>query len=1130
MGSNKSKSNSKYIYKNKPHFLVLWFDKNNEHEENKKLKKYIEKNIFPPILRKYPGLEIIFEAHTNLSNYKEEMLTNKHLLHLLIITSFKLKKECDDCFSKHDRLEGIIVFCSISGMSLDAYSLCNKPIIHKIVDKKEEFYNEMNRIIHKFDQEIEKNIDLIEKLNNPSLNTNSINKEDKGDINKILEINDLNERNENIFYKHHDHLCDDDGYNFNIYTQLVKKNEVDPNLISNLVPYVNTLKIDFNPEENFDLFKSKIIQEFNDEENFSCNVEYLQKVYLDPIKEVQSIKELAKKFLYLYTTHYKSILFYDVINSSLRRFNKSKLKRLKHIICGLLLNFNQKYSQLHNYQHVHRFTNLNKTDNIMEGDILFSNQFLSTTLNTNINKNKFYLDRNTIFIIELNYYEKQNFFFNYIALNDNSRYLVEKEVLFCPFTKFEVLQKTTLSNGKTQIHLKQLLNNSLVKLIYDFTFNLSKSINYMEEDKKDIYKNNTLYFELYLKTLLKIKTGDHKEHMTQIANIYQTIGSLYFKMSEYSKSLENFESALRLRKQINNGLDISVSESYNSIGDVFVKQSKYKQAIENYTNSLINVIQLEGKDNLYVAICYNNLATVYKHLTEYQKSLYYYEGALVIFDKNNSNNIIFKATLLNNIANIYRIQCNFTRSLTNYKLAEKTIIQNLGENSIEASIIYSNIGYILKELSYFQEALEKLYKACEIIKNLIGEENQSLAICYDYIGGVYNSLGDTDKSKIYYEEALNITIKVFGESNDYTAHCYNNIGNIHLIKKNYNEAEVNFKKAKHIIKENNITSENNLNYLSVLNNIGNVYLAQDKNEEAMKIFNDTYRILKYFMKEETSTLATVNSLIASVYMNKKEYNLALDYFKKALRIREKIYDNTNICVSQTHNDIGDALLKTLSRDTSKEEDRNSKKTIDSVNSNNIIKSSFNQSGLISICNIFCVFSTGNYKDILENVEKHYMKALEITKKVFQKVDNAHYAKCYGNLAKLYKIKGEKHLSLSYYTQSLNILRKVYGNDKIEVGNCLLNMARFYDMLKMHYDSKELYKKGIDIIAKTKGGEIALQLYLKAFFSLEKNENYSYCIEILEEILKLEIVNCKNKKFRSFLDKKLTICYNKLNGK
>ena len=85
---------------------------------------------------------------------------------------------------------------------------------------------------------------------------------------------------------------------------------MDPNLINSLGEYINALKIEFDPEENIDLFKSKIIDEFNDVENFSCNMEYLKKVYLDPIREIQSIKDLAKKLLYLYTTHYKNIFIY----------------------------------------------------------------------------------------------------------------------------------------------------------------------------------------------------------------------------------------------------------------------------------------------------------------------------------------------------------------------------------------------------------------------------------------------------------------------------------------------------------------------------------------------------------------------------------------------------------------------------------------------------------------------------------------------------------------------------------------------------------------------------------------------------------------------------------------------------
>jgi len=658
MGSYQNKKDKEYLYKNKPHILVVWFDPNHKAEENKKHYYYIQRNVFPPILRKYPGLEIVFIGHSKINNFRREMLENKNLISLILISSGNLKKECIQNFQNFEKLEGIIIFCSNAVMHQDALQIKGKQFFSLcVIERTDEFY---------YENVVENNEE------------------------KLTEENMLNKL---------DDICDEEGYNFNIYSQLKKRNEIDPNLMNNLDQYINALKIEFNPEENLNLFKQKILEEFSDRENFSCNKDYLEKVYLSPIRATTSIREVAKKLLYLYTTHYKNLLFYDVINRNLRNFNKCKIKRLRHIICGLLLNYNQKYSTLKNYKYVHRFTNIENPSKIKEGDILFCNQFLSCTLNTDLSKNKFYKDRNTIFIIKLNYYENLNFFFNYISLEDQSRYLVEEEILFCPFTKFKVKKRVTLENGKTEIHMKQLLSNSLIKLIYDHTFKIYKDISFHEEDKRNIYQSNIVYFESYLKTLISSKPfNNKKDYYIQLGNIYQTLGLLHYKISDYEKSLTNLELAVKIRKESNNGYDLSVSESYNSIGDVLVKQSKYKHAIENYTNSLINIIQLEGKENIYVAVCYNNLAIVYKHQSDYKKALSYYENALKIVNENKIEDQQFTATLFNNIANIYRIQCNYVKALAFYQSAEKIILAARGSDSEQASIIYSNIGYIYKEL------------------------------------------------------------------------------------------------------------------------------------------------------------------------------------------------------------------------------------------------------------------------------------------------------------------------------------------------------------------------------------------------------------------------------------------------
>jgi len=1138
MGSYQNKKDKEYLYKNKPHILIVWFDPNHKAEENKKHYYYIQRNVFPPILRKYPGLEIVFIGHSKIDNFKREMLENKNLISLIVISSGNLKKECIQNFQDFEKLEGIIIFCSNAVMHQDAFQMKGKQFFSLCVIKRtDEFYYEINKIILRVDKKIERNIDLTQTLGSTLTEKNSVFL-DK-DPTDFIENNEEKMTLENVPNKLDD-ICDEEGYNFNIYSQLKKRNEIDPDLMNNLNQYIDALKIDFNPEENLNLFKQKILEEFSDRENFSCNSDYLEKVYLSPIRSTTSIKEIAKKLLFLYTTHYKNLLFYDVINRNLRNFTRSKIKKLRHIIFGLLLNYNQKYSTLKNYKYVHRFTNIENPSKIREGDILFCNQFLSCTLNTDLSKNKFYKDRNTIFIIKLNYYENLNFFFNYISLDDHSRYLVEEEILFCPFTKFKVKKRVTLENGKTEIHLKQLLSNSLIKLIYDYTFKISKDFSFNEEDKRNIYHSNIVYFESYLKTLISSRPNKNKkEFFIQLGNIYQTLGSLYYKTSDYEKSLTNLELAVKIRKESNNGYDLSVSESYNSIGDVLVKQSKYKQAIENYTNSLINIIQLEGKENIYVAVCYNNLAIVYKHLSDYKKALSYYENALKIVNQNKIEDQQFTATLFNNIANIYRIQCNNVKALAFYQSAEKIILATRGSDSEQASIIYSNIGYIYKELSNYKEALRKLNKAVQIISTQIGEKTQSLSVCYDYLGSIYMSLGDIEKAHEYYKQALDISLKISGENNDYTAQCYNNLGNILLSKSCYKEAEENFIKAKNIIETNNDTLENNLNLVSITNNLGSTYLAQGKLLHALTVFTENLSMVKLFNNIETSTLATIYSLIGSVYMKKKEFYIAIDYYEKALKIREKIFEKENLSILQSHKEIGDALLHNLNRTSTNHNYIEEERATISQRNVSIPESGcnfhtytntqfslsddeyFNKSNDINTNDnsIFPDKKSVKYNIDLETIYRHYKKAYEISKKIFEDETNIHSANCFYNLATILKLKGQKDLSLNYYNRSLSIKITLFGNNKLEIGLGLISIANCYDYYQMFHEAIDYYKKGISIFVNYNGEEAAIDHYIKYIICLEKNKQFDDAKELTEKILEIATKSI-NKKLINYVKKKL----------
>ena len=82
------------------------------------------------------------------------------------------------------------------------------------------------------------------------------------------------------------------------------------------------------------------------------------------------------------------------------------------------------------------------------------------------------------------------------------------------------------------------------------------------------------------------------------------------------------------------------------------------------------------------------------------------------------------------------------------------------------------------------------------------------------------------------------------------------------------------------------------------NNIGNVYLAQGKNEEALKWLDKALAIREKVLDPLHPDLASSYSNIGVAYVGMKIYEEALEYFEKALPGYIKSYGekhkNTNI--------------------------------------------------------------------------------------------------------------------------------------------------------------------------------------------------------------------------------------------
>lgn len=260
------------------------------------------------------------------------------------------------------------------------------------------------------------------------------------------------------------------------------------------------------------------------------------------------------------------------------------------------------------------------------------------------------------------------------------------------------------------------------------------------------------------------------------ADLYKTIGIIYFYNGDNDKAFENFYLSLETYKLM--GDKVGVARSYNNIGVIYKNTGKLDKAIENFDKS--REILEKSSDKKGLASVYNNIGNVYslqgnniKAIENLLKSLEIYEE---IGDKAGAGQAN------SNIGALQRNQNNLDDALSYFFKAEK-LYTSINDNK-GLSDTYNNIGAVYFDKKNYKKALENYQKCLDIA--LKSDYKNKIALSYYNIGDTYIKLHDFEKSLEFFNKSLEISTQtkdILGIVN-----CKNGIGEYYYHIGNYQKA------------------------------------------------------------------------------------------------------------------------------------------------------------------------------------------------------------------------------------------------------------------------------------------------------------------------------------------------------
>jgi signal transduction histidine kinase len=317
------------------------------------------------------------------------------------------------------------------------------------------------------------------------------------------------------------------------------------------------------------------------------------------------------------------------------------------------------------------------------------------------------------------------------------------------------------------------------------------------------------------------------------AQMYFDFGNIYFRLSEFRLAIEYRKKSFEIRKSLTDTNAI-ISGAQN-VAIMHWRLGEFAQAETLYNYSAY--LAMIKKDTAMLISAYNSLGTTKYSTGQYERALFYYEKAMLLTNKNYD----------------------------------------------KVSLIINNIGLIYKDFGEYDKALELFLEARESARKF--KYTYGLGYSFNNIGeilSIKNNFGEAirnfDSALVYYK---------INELEIGAVFCNRNKGDAYLLKKDY----INAEKYYEIAEKYKALYQANYQLAALYNSKARLYFETKNYEKSRKYALQCISIAK---KDNYKKFVESSYFILSeIEMYNKQFDLALDYYKTAHRIKDSLFNNVH---------------------------------------------------------------------------------------------------------------------------------------------------------------------------------------------------------------------------------------------
>lgn len=236
------------------------------------------------------------------------------------------------------------------------------------------------------------------------------------------------------------------------------------------------------------------------------------------------------------------------------------------------------------------------------------------------------------------------------------------------------------------------------------------------------------------------------------------VAAIYCSLGRFEEAIPVLERAIRV-PEVERGPDnaLAAFSGYMQLGDTHSMLGQLDRSIECYESGLKIQIQTLGESDPRVAETCRYLSEAHVQAMQFEEAENLCQRTLEIHREHSPPASLEEAADRRLMALICEAKGEYETALEHLVLASMAMIANGQEN--EVATIDVSIGDIYLSLGRFDEAIFSYQKALTVFKSTKGDNHPSVASVYIRLADLYYKTGKLRESKSYCENALRIYTK-----------------------------------------------------------------------------------------------------------------------------------------------------------------------------------------------------------------------------------------------------------------------------------------------------------------------------------------------------------------------------------